>query len=100
MVNRNIMRERLIDSEKLVESTLVNLVKSKSGLCIKLVTTHFSGLPDRLVLLPDKVIFFVELKTTGLSAKKLQKKVHTMITKLGFEVYIIDTVQKVKDLIK
>lgn len=100
MVNRNTMQEKLIDSEKLVESTLVNLVKNKGGLCIKLVTTHFSGLPDRLILLPDKVIFFVELKTTGKSARKLQKNVHKMITKLGFDVYIIDTVQKVKDLLK
>lgn len=98
MVSRNTMPEKLIDSEKVVEKLLVTEVKKHGGLCVKLVTTFFSGLPDRLVLLPDKTVYFVELKTTGLKARKLQVNVHKMIKNLGFDVYIIDTIEKVKML--
>ena len=98
MVSKNTMPEKLIDSEKAVEKLLVTEVKKRGGLCIKLVTTFFSGLPDRLVLLPDKTVYFVELKTTGLKARKLQVNVHKMIKNLGFDVYIIDTIEKVKML--
>lgn len=92
------MQEKLIDKEKVIERLLVIEVKKRGGLCLKLVTTFFSGLPDRLILLPNKTIYFVELKTTGLKARKLQINVHKVIQNLGFDVYVIDTIQKVKEL--
>lgn len=89
-----------IDSEKLVERTLFAEVKLKKGLCIKLIPDFFNGLPDRLVLLPGKKILFVELKTTKRKAEKLQAIIHNRIRNLGFDVYVIDTVEDVHNLIK
>ena len=90
----------MIDSEKKVEKTLREEAKKRGGLALKLETNYFSGLPDRLVLLPGKVIFFVELKTTKQKAKKLQGVIHAMIRKLGFDVIIIDTVEDAKKIIE
>lgn len=88
------------DSERLVERTLVNEVRSRGGLCIKLLSQHFIGLPDRICLFPGGVIAFVELKTTGAKPRKIQTFVHDKIRALGFRVEVIDSVQGVIDLVK
>jgi len=52
-----------------------------------------AGLPDRLVLLPGRVLFFAELKSTGKKPTLLQKKTHERLRLLGFDVYVIDTLE-------
>lgn len=88
-----------INSEKLVERKLVELVKLNGGMCIKLLCNHTLGLPDRLCLFPCAKMAFVELKTTGEKPKKIQLYMHTKLRKLGFKVFVIDSVQGVKDFI-
>lgn len=88
-----------IDSEKLVERKLVEFIKLNKGMCIKLLCNHLLGLPDRLCLFPGSKIAFVELKTTGEKPKKIQLYMHDKIRKLGFKVFVIDSVQQVKDFI-
>ena len=92
------MTRKKIDSEKLVERTLVNEVRARGGLCIKLLSQHFIGLPDRICLFPGGVIAFVELKTTGAKPRKIQTFVHDKIRSLGFRVEVIDSVQGAVDL--
>lgn len=89
-----------IDNEKSVERKLVELTKLSGGLCIKLLTYQFTGLPDRMCLFPGGVIIFVELKTTGEKPRKIQLTVHRMLRNLGFRVEVIDTIKGVEDLIK
>lgn len=88
-----------VDSEKLVERKLVEYVKLNKGMCIKLLCNHLLGLPDRLCLFPGSKIAFVELKTTGEKPKKIQIYMHYKIRMLGFNVFVIDSVQQVKDFI-
>lgn len=87
------------ESEKLVERTLYNYTKEKGGLCIKLLTAFFQGLPDRMVLLPGGKIIFVELKTTGEKPRKIQVLVMDKLRKLGFSVYVVDTCEKARECI-
>lgn len=87
------------ESEKLVERTLYNYTKEKGGLCIKLLTAFFQGLPDRLILLPDRKAIFVELKTTGEKPRKIQTIVHNKLRALGFSVYVVDTCDKARECI-
>ena len=89
-----------IDNEKSVERKLVELTKLSGGLCIKLLTYQFTGLPDRMCLFPGGIIVFVELKTTGEKPRKIQLAVHRMLRNLGFRVEVIDTIKGVEDLIK
>lgn len=94
------MPEKSIDSEKDIERLLVNEVAKLGGLAIKLAAIHFSGLPDRLVLLPKERLFFAELKTTGQKPRPLQVYVCNKIQKLGFKVYVIDTKQGVHEILE
>lgn len=84
-----------IDSEKLVERKLVELIKINNGMCIKLLCDQLIGLPDRMCLFPGHKIAFVELKTTGRKPKRIQAYMHKKLRALGFRVEVIDTVEDV-----
>lgn len=90
----------MIESEKIIEHKLVELIKLHKGLCIKLLCDQFIGLPDRLCLLPNGKLVFVELKTTGKKPRRIQTVVHNKLRKLGFRVEVIDTTAKVIELIE
>lgn len=88
-----------IESEKVIERKLVEAVKLKGGMCIKLLTNQFTGLPDRMCLFPNEIIVFVELKTTGQKPRKIQLLVHNKLRVLGFKVEVIDTLDGVDNFI-
>lgn len=89
----------MIESEKDIERKLVEYVQQNGGLCIKLLTYQFIGLPDRMCLFPNGKIIFVELKTTGKKPKKIQIVVHNKLKSLGFRVEVIDTKEAINNLI-
>lgn len=88
-----------IESEKLIERKLVELCKLNNGLCIKLLSNFFIGLPDRMCLFPGGKIIFVELKTTSQKPRKSQILVHNQLQKLGFKVFVVDTTEQIIELI-
>ena len=56
------MKKETVDSEKVVERKLVELVKINGGMCIKLLCDQLIGLPDRMCLFPGHKIVFVAYK--------------------------------------
>lgn len=88
-----------IDSEKLVERKLVELVKINNGMCIKLLCDQLIGLPDRLCLFPNHKIVFVETKTTGQKPRRIQAYMHKKLRALGFRVEVIDSIEGVEQFI-
>ena len=87
-------------SEKAIERKLVEAVKEKGGMCIKLLSDYITGLPDRLCLFPGQKAIFVELKTTGEKPRKIQVFIHNRLRALGFRVEVIDTIDGVTKLIE
>lgn len=85
------------DSEKKIEPALVKIIENLGGLCIKMVTLHFTGLPDRICLLPGGLIRFCETKTTQKKLSERQKFVHKQLHKLGFYVYTIDSMAALQE---
>ena len=81
--------------EKQIEQKLVQAVRKKGGLCLKFVSPNFDGMPDRLILLPSGKIAFAELKAHGKTPRPLQIARHKTLMKLGFRVYIIDSVEQI-----
>jgi hypothetical protein len=55
--------------EKTLERKLVERVKAMGGIAPKLVSPGFSGMPDRLVLLPGGKMAFVEVKGYGMKPR-------------------------------
>jgi len=93
------MQKDLIESEKTIERKLKTEIEKIGGLTIKLLSTHLTGLPDRLCLLPGGRLFFIELKTTNQKPKKIQLWWHRKLQDLGFQVLVIDTSEKIKQFI-
>lgn len=83
--------------ERQVEQYLVKRVKSLGGISLKL--TSLIGIPDRLVMLPEGRVIFVELKRPGEKPRKIQESRMKQLKKLGFRTYVIDSYQQVDKLI-
>lgn len=81
--------------EKQIENKLTRMVKQRGGIAVKFVSPSFAGMPDRLVLLPDGIIAFVELKAPGKKPRPLQIARHKLLCSLGFQVYVIDGVEQI-----
>ena len=84
--------------EKYVEQQLRQQVLRCGGLCEKW-NSGTSGWPDRIVLMPDGKIGFVELKAPGKKARVLQEHRHEQLRKLGFKVFVVDDVRKIGGVI-
>ena len=81
--------------EKQIENKLTIEAKKLGGLAVKFVSPSFDGMPDRLVLIPDGHIAFVELKAPGKKPRPLQLARHRLLRSLGFRVYVIDSVEQI-----
>lgn len=57
--------------ESRIETHLREKVKEAGGLAIKFFCIAFTGLPDRIVLMPGGRLWFVELKKTGKDRKSV-----------------------------
>ena len=81
--------------EKQIENKLTIEAKKLGGIPVKCVSPSFDGMPDRLVLIPDGHIAFVELKAPGKKPRPLQLSRHRLLRSLGFRVYVIDSVEQI-----
>lgn len=88
-----------MQSEKSIEQFLVREIKKRKGFCIKLLATYFNGLPDRLILLPNKYILFIELKSEGKKPKPIQTIVHNKLRAIGFIVYVVDKQEQINNIL-
>jgi hypothetical protein len=76
--------------ERYLESKILKpAIEKLGGMCRKLHTPGFTGIPDRLILLPGGRIYFCETKGVERSPRPRQLIVHAQLRKLGFEVWVI-----------
>ena len=81
--------------ENVIERQLALAVKKMGGMAVKFVSPGLDGVPDRIVLLPDKKMAFVELKAPGKKLRPLQEKRRRQLEALGFSVYVIDGAEQI-----
>lgn len=79
-----------------LERTLENAVRKtlvyNGFLVIKLPASYLTGLPDRLILGPNRTVYFIEFKNARRSVvSAAQEYWHGIIKKLGFGLYVIKT---------
>lgn len=69
--------------------------------CLKYESPGFTGVPDRMILLPGAKVIFVELKQPGKKERKRQLYVQGLLRKLGFEVYsTVNTIEQINEIIR
>lgn len=89
-----------VEREKCLERELALRVRKSGGWSIKILSTHVSGLPDRLCMMPGGKLFFAEIKTTGEKPRKIQLHMHKKIRALGFRVEVIDRSKQITEILK
>ena len=86
--------------EAKIEEKLVKAVKKAGGLCLKLVSPGYVGVPDRIVMFPFGKIGFVEVKAHKKKPRKIQLQRHKELRSLGFNTYVIDNEKQIQKLIE
>lgn len=82
--------------EKDIEKKLIQPIRELGGLYLKFESPGFTGVPDRLILLPGGRVVFVELKQPGKKERPRQVFVQSVLRKMGFTVYsTVDSAAKV-----
>lgn len=85
--------------ESTLEKLFIKEVNKHGGVALKFVSPGMSGVPDRIVLLQNGIIAFVELKALGKKLRPLQIKRKTQLESLGFKVYCIDDKEQIGGVI-
>lgn len=87
-------------NEKTLEKKIVAEVKRLGGKALKFYCLSFTGMPDRIILLPGARVFFAEIKTTGKGLSPRQRIVHRWLKSLGFVVRLIDSNESLQELLE
>lgn len=85
--------------EKEVEKFLLREVKKIGGVSFKFISPGNAGVPDRIVMLPNGKVVFVELKTDKGKLTKLQEVQIKKISNLGADARVLRGIEEVKEFI-
>ena len=89
----------MTERERDIERALVGMVKRNGGLCLKWVCPGWSGVPDRIILLPGGRAMFAETKRPrGGEVSSRQRWWHRTLSRLGFPCWIIYNRQDIATL--
>lgn len=81
--------------ESLIEQHLVKEVNRRDGLCLKFNSQSMTGIPDRIILMKNGTVGFVEVKKKGKKPRPLQELRMKQLRRLGFKVYTLDEKEKI-----
>lgn len=85
--------------EREIEAKLRTTVEKHGGLCLKWVCPGWSGVPDRIILLPGGRVMFAEIKRPkGGKLDKLQDWWRTRLQKMGFWSVVVWNEADIKTL--
>lgn len=91
------MKPQVIKESK-IEKAVSDYAKSLGFLHYKFLSTQ-NGVPDRIFISPNGFVFFIEFKAPGEEPRLLQQVVINKIRRKGAEVYVIDDIDRGKELI-
>ena len=83
--------------EKDIEKLFRDEIKKAGGKAYKFTSPGNDGVPDRIVMLPDGRIVFVELKTDTGKLSRLQELQCRQIDELGQTVRVLHGLAEVRD---
>ena len=85
--------------ESLIEQHLVKEVNRRDGLCLKFNSQSMTGIPDRIILMKNGTVAFVEVKQKGKKPRPLQELRMKHLRQLGFKVYTLDEKEKIGEIL-
>lgn len=86
--------------EAIIEENNVEYAESFGLLTLKLRLLGTIGWPDRIFLAPGASALFIEYKAPGKKPKPHQVKVHQLLKRYGFYVYVVDDAPAGRELLR
>lgn len=84
--------------EKKIESSVVDYAKKRGCWVRKFTSPGTRAAPDRIFAF-DGSVWFIEFKSEGKEATKLQKSEHAEMRRKGLRVYVVDSIAKGKAVV-
>jgi hypothetical protein len=75
--------------ESVLEERLRVAVRRLGGVCWKLPSKFYRGIPDRMILLPLGRVYFIELKASNGRPSAFQLSRIAFLRKIGFDARIL-----------
>ncbi len=85
--------------ESEIEQYLVDAVAFLGGEIRKVQWIGRNGAPDRLVMLPDGRLLWVELKAPGKTPSAVQLREHAKMARCGQHVHVVDSKDGVDEVL-
>lgn len=89
-------------TERRLEEKLVKAVRLNRGLCLKFTSPGTSGVPDRIVILPNGHVGFVEVKKPGVGRLSKMQAYWIGILRDGFNVptFVLDDPKQIDGILE
>lgn len=88
-------------AERDLERRLRDQLRRAGCLALKFESPGYTGVPDRIVLIPGGRIVFVEMKAPGEKERPRQRYVQSLLRRLGFTVFsTVDSREKIDDVVR
>jgi len=79
--------------EKQIERSVCDYAKSNRFLVYKFTSPERAAVPDRLLITPKGVVFFIEFKREGVKVTPAQDREHERLRVQGVAVFVVDSVE-------
>lgn len=93
-----IFKVNIVESE--IENKMRQKLKLHGGIFFKFVSPSVSGVPDRICILPQGRIIFVELKREGGIVSPRQKYIHKKLRHLGVDVRVVIGMEQAMEFVR
>lgn len=85
-------------NERSIEHQLKKAIEASGGLCWKLVCPGTTGVPDRICLMRNRVVF-VELKAPGKQPRPIQVRRMNQLRQQGFTALVVDSIDGIQEVL-
>ena len=85
--------------EKEIEHKLVTETNKHGGFAWKFTSPGTAGVPDRIILLPQGKIGFVEVKAPHKKTRAIQTRRLEQLRELGFKVFVLDDAEQIENIL-
>ena len=82
--------------ESEIEKAVCNFVLDKGGIAYKFTSPQRRNVPDRLIVLPMGIVFFIEFKATGKKPNDGQVREMGRLKAMGHIVHVVDDIEQGK----
>lgn len=86
--------------ESELERKFKQQVEKEGAKVLKFVSPGLTGVPDRIILAYGAETYFAEIKRPGQHLRPLQVYRKKQLEKLGYKVFVIDSVTAISDFIE